>query len=1230
MTLPWRETLTWMAIVLIVFLGLGFVVPHLIDFTKLRTTFESSFSAALKTPVLIKGSIDLELLPEPHLVMNKVALGSEQSGLAMAVERIEVELAAMSLLRGELHVVTATMERPVVSVTLQADGTFPALPDYVEQSDSGTGVWSGTVEDLRIRDGEVILRKAPGTQPFSFRKLQLQAQAGAFTGPWRVEGAADFQNHPVAILLTSGTPDGSGMLRTRMNITSKLDGVKSVIDGKIGIDKTFKFDGKISVAGKMKWPDVGGLADQPWSITTEARINGRSLDLRTITLEGGGDTGAMKIEGSGLGTIGANGAISARLEAKQIDLDRPMTGEGVPAPRLAQVVEAWKTAIVGVPRDPSLVPILDISLAVDGMVLGGDSLTNVDMAMRIDQKGITISRANASLPGDATVKVKGVASLEYGGSFSGHVALDAKDAPHLFGWLESESSGRSSRVGDAKHLSVDTDLSLSPFNFGASNLKLAIDKSVMTGLVTYNLPEQGARGKLIAQFYSERLLLEQVPDARVVTSRLNGIDIELTIRADNVEVPKAAGSQAGKMVLKASASENGIVIDALDIADLGGASVKASGRLTAAGEKIELKIDAPNAAPLMALVKKLIPGNVPVYLSDRAKALSPLKLAINAERGADPMATVKFNFDGSASTTGLKGQGQIKGIAEDPDITMKFDASTTDAVQALRQFGFDVVPLPLDGGAKLSGSIEGRYSQGLVINFVNMTGGNSVEGNWRADLVQSKMTGSLTAASPDIVPLFQILSLPVPDPSQRMPFKLQSKLELAGKQIKFNDVKGTWISQPVSGAFTFDNELDRLEGRLETDQITLGTLASLSIGTIGAPIANSIWSSTRFAPPAAPPFDVNIDLAAKRIDLANGKYAENAKAKLHWQQDGVEIRDFDGAFLKGRLTGSLTLRRQGSLANYILKAKSTNLPIGAVMPNGQIDGVVDLDVDGSGSGDALTSLVSSFSGGGNLLITKGEAAKLDLNALNSATEKLDADKDPIDGRKVRDQFASLLERGNLSLGGTNASITISNGVARIGPVQISRTPYVFQGTINGDLRTMKIDSRFNLYTDQGPANWSGPNPQAAIAFRTNSQNAIEREIDVSTLTNILTTRQVSRELQRLEAQQKEQLRQEMLQFDQREKTFFDKRVKVGRDLEERAKKQAEAAKIDPNFLTNVQKLLAPLQAQPLAPGPAQIPLPPLPKSDVPLPPLSFPSEQIVSPESGAADDAAPVNPYAAP
>ena len=304
------------------------------------------------------------------------------------------------------------------------------------------------------------------------------------------------------------------------------------------------------------------------------------------------------------------------------------------------------------------------------------------------------------------------------------------------------------------------------------------------------------------------------------------------------------------------------------------------------------------------------------------------------------------------------------------------------------------------------------------------------------------------------------------------------------------------------------------------------------------------------------------------------------------------------------------------------------------MPNTVLDGVADIDLDASGAGDTLSTLVASMSGGGNLTVVKGNFAKLDFSGLNTATEKLDADKDPIDQKKVRDQLSSLLDRAPLALSSVGATVTLSNGVARVGPLQINRPPYSLQGTLNVDLKSLKVDSRFNLYTDQGPANWSGPLPQIGMAYRTNAQNALEREIDASTLSNILTTRQVTRELQRLEAQQKEQLRIELLQYDQRERVYFEKRIKLGRDLDERARKAAEAQKLaeeqkqaeeakkvqeeekkaQQDFFNAIQKSI--------------VPLPPILQPSTPLPPL--PQGSIVLPQETESDPAEQLDPLAAP
>jgi hypothetical protein len=84
-----------------------------------------------------------------------------------------------------------------------------------------------------------------------------------------------------------------------------------------------------------------------------------------------------------------------------------------------------------------------------------------------------------------------------------------------------------------------------------------------------------------------------------------------------------------------------------------------------------------------------------------------------------------------------------------------------------------------------------------------------------------------------------------------------------------------------------------------------------------------------------------------------------------------------------------------------------------------------------------------------------------------------------------------------------------------------------------------------------PKDWTAPSPQAIISLKGQTTSFIARDVDVTNLTNILTTRAVARELARIEAQE----------TDLRERAFFARRIKVERDLAERAKREAEEARL---------------------------------------------------------------------
>lgn len=273
---------------------------------------------------------------------------------------------------------------------------------------------------------------------------------------------------------------------------------------------------------------------------------------------------------------------------------------------------------------------------------------------------------------------------------------------------------------------------------------------------------------------------------------------------------------------------------------------------------------------------------------------------------------------------------------------------------------------------------------------------------------------------------------------------------------------------------------------------------------------------------------------------------------LVWQPESMEIRNFEGDLLGGQLKGTLTVRRNSGLGSYLGKLAGTGLSVAQLLPQSGLSGTVDLEFDGGGSGESLASFAMSFAGGGSAHVRELALPGFDVAAVGLATLALDTERDPPDPKRVNDLIAQRLLANPLVLKDSQAPLTASNGVVRIGPVEAHTGGALVQSSLSLDLRTLRLDGRTSLTADQAPKDWVGPQPQATVGIKGFLGGTFLRDIDASTLANILTTRLVTRELARMEAQE----------ADLRERAFFARRLKYDRERAEMARKAVEEARLE--------------------------------------------------------------------
>ena len=270
-----------------------------------------------------------------------------------------------------------------------------------------------------------------------------------------------------------------------------------------------------------------------------------------------------------------------------------------------------------------------------------------------------------------------------------------------------------------------------------------------------------------------------------------------------------------------------------------------------------------------------------------------------------------------------------------------------------------------------------------------------------------------------------------------------------------------------------------------------------------------------------------------------------------WQPDSVEIRAFNGDVLKGRLHGMLAVRNASGLGSYLGKFSWTDVSLADLLPKSGVNGTADFEFDAGGSGESLAAFANVLAGGGSMKAKNVTLPGFDVSAVGAVTKALDRERDPTDPKKLNDLIASGLMAKPLTITALQAPMTASGGVIRFGPMEAHQGGAVVQGSLALDIRSLRVDGRSTLLADDAPKDWVGPPPQASVGLKGLVGGMMIRDVDASSLSNIITTRTVTRELARLEAQE----------ADLRERNAFARRLKHDREMAEQARKAAEEERL---------------------------------------------------------------------
>lgn len=951
----------------------------------------------------------------------------------------------------------------------------------------GTGLPSETAIDRLAIRRSAVIWREPGKPAQTLAPISVDVSAVALHGPWRVEGEVAGSS----LRFATGAVEADGRLRTKASVT--------------GDQTQFGFDGSLILGGaeRIRLGLEGGFTIAPGgAVSLAGRVSGdnRRLDFSGLAIEIAG--GAARLEGEGAFNP-SDSTGSVQLKARRLDADMLIEA-------LAQR-PGYQRALQALPGP------VDLSLDLDQIVWRGEDFSGFALRGRLDGDGIEAGSATVKIA-NAILDARGALD---GQGFRGTIEAKAPDARRAALAL--------ARLGIEAGL-ADSFAALRSFEGAAaldwSNERLAITRMTARAGSGPRLEGSGAitPGRLDAKLTLNGLDLATLPPGDSLNALTGRRDLALDLTLNGLRYLSAPPGSA-RLALTRQGSDWRLSRLAVD--GFGGVKVEGEGALLPNGGEIAGRVRAPRFAALTALAGPLLPEGFRRVLPRIEDGLAGIDAGFKLARASNGETSVVAEGSAQAGRLSLNGKLDAAGQWSGGDVKLSLD----DRRRAFAAFG---LPRPARGGSgELSlgfgpnGPVGSLAGPGLMLVLEGAGGGARL---------------SLQADGPDqVLPdgLARLVPDGVLDASGRVSF---------GEEVRLDDLVANAGGKAARGMLTFSAE-SGIGGRLDLPYFALQPALTAALGQ-SQPVAGSQWSPSRFQS-ATGLGEIKLVLNAERLDLTDRTALSKARLDLAAGPDGLVLDNLRGSHAGGEVSGRLTARREGGLAQINGKLGLAGLDL-AVLTRGALTGRLSGTFEAGGSGESPARLIAALGGAGSISVAGAGMARFDPAAISKVIAATGEDASESETGRLQDRIGEALEKASWPLGDVTIPFTQAAGVLRVSPVSIERAGLKADATGLVDWRAMTTDLRLNLRPlGAAPKGWPEQMPQVGVAWR-GPLDAPRRETDVGALSNVVAARALAREIERVEA----------FEADQRERAMHIRRLRAEREMRENERKLAEFLKVE--------------------------------------------------------------------
>lgn len=1082
-----RESLTALAGLLVLALLTALIGPGFVDWRTYRPQIEARLAAALGVETHVGGGIGVRLLPSPRLTLEDVRIGGDGE----AASSVAVERLTVEL------ALSALARGEFRFSDVQADGaTLTAVigeAGGLRLPQRGlTGLPANTALDRLSLRRAALLWREPGKETVTLSPVAAELSAVSLGGPWRIEG----EIAGASLRITTGAIEPDGRVRAKASLTGEatqlsFDGAFVLPAAEDGV--ALALDGAFAMT-------PGG------AVTLSGRVVGgaRRLDLTGLSLDIAG--GAAKLEGEGR-YLPTGGIGSLSLRARRLDLD---------ALALALAERP------GFERTLSALPgPVDVSLDLDQVIWRGEDFSAFALRGRLDEGGLSGAAASLRFAG-ALFGMTGAADPT---GVAGRLDVKAEDARRLA--LVLARAGLDPALADivADLGKIDAE-AVGAWDGG----RIGLERLLLIGSSGVRLEGSGdlTAGRLVAKVALAGLDLNRLPPGETLAGVIGGRDLALDLALTQARY-RDASPGAARLDLRREGTAWRLSRLAVD--GFGGISVTGSGALLTEGGEIGGRVRAPRVETLVALAGPLLPDALRQGLARAGDALSRLDAGFRLTRTADAQTTLLMEGGAQAGQFALDGRLDRDGAWS--QASLRFDVG--DRRQVFAALG---LPSPQIGGAGRF-SLERLSGGGLRGSLVGPGLSLALDGVQIGDArltVQAERSGQIMPEG-----LARLLPDDLLDASGR--------LGVTATAIALDDLVVNIGGASVRGALALAREGGAVSGRLTLPGIDLSRILGGAIGA-GMDASGATWSSARFGP-VAQIGDVRLAIDAGSLTVAEGVRLSDARFTLAAGGDGVSIENLTGRHGGGTVTGRLTMRREGGLAQLSGRLGFAGLDLGG-LTKGALAGTLTGEFDAGGSGESPARLIAGLSGSGSLRLGGASLARFDPGAYSRVIADTGEDASESEASRLQGRLGDALDRAAWRLGDVAAPFTLAGGLARLQPFAFDRDGLRAEASGLIDLRALSADLRLALRPlGPLPKGWPGDAPRIVVSWR-GPLAQIRREADVGALSNAVAARALAREIERVEA----------FEADARERAAHARRLRAEREMRENQRQLAAFLKAE--------------------------------------------------------------------